>query len=64
MAKIAIITGSGSGIGRAAALALLKNGYKVVLAGRRKEALEDLVCTQQSQRHGKLHHQQQQEHLA
>ncbi len=41
MAKIAIITGSGSGIGRAAALALLKNGYKVVLAGRRKEALEE-----------------------
>ena len=41
MAKIAIITGSGSGIGRASALALLKNGYKVVLAGRRKEALEE-----------------------
>ena len=41
MAKIAIITGSGSGIGRASALALLKNGYKVVLAGRRREALEE-----------------------
>src|SRR5882672_12954590 len=39
--KIAVITGSGSGIGRASALALLKSGYKVVLAGRRKEALEE-----------------------
>src|SRR5271170_5461004 len=41
MAKIAIITGAGSGIGRASALALLKNGYKVALAGRRKDALEE-----------------------
>ena len=40
MAKIAIITGAGSGIGRASALALLKNGYKVVLAARRKETLD------------------------
>lgn len=41
MAKIAIVTGAGSGIGRASALALLKNGYKVALAGRRKEALDE-----------------------
>ena len=41
MAKIAIITGAGSGIGRASALALLKNGYKVALAGRRKDALDE-----------------------
>src|ERR1700738_2158064 len=41
MAKIAIITGAGSGIGRASSLALLKNGYKVALAGRRKDALEE-----------------------
>ena len=38
--KIAVVTGAGSGIGRASALALLKNGYKVALAGRRKDALE------------------------
>jgi NAD(P)-dependent dehydrogenase (short-subunit alcohol dehydrogenase family) len=38
--KIAIITGAGSGIGRSAALALLREGYTVVLAGRRQEALE------------------------
>jgi NAD(P)-dependent dehydrogenase (short-subunit alcohol dehydrogenase family) len=38
--KIAIVTGAGSGIGRAAALALLQSGYAVVLAGRRPETLE------------------------
>ncbi|MCC6210455.1 MAG: SDR family oxidoreductase [Burkholderiales bacterium] len=40
MGKIAIITGAGSGIGKAAALAFLKAGWKVALAGRRKDALE------------------------
>jgi NAD(P)-dependent dehydrogenase (short-subunit alcohol dehydrogenase family) len=38
--KAAVVTGAGSGIGRAAALALMKDGYRVALAGRRKEALE------------------------
>jgi NAD(P)-dependent dehydrogenase (short-subunit alcohol dehydrogenase family) len=38
--KVAVVTGAGSGIGRAAALALMKEGYAVVLAGRRKDALE------------------------
>lgn len=38
--KIALVTGAGSGIGRASALALLKEGYAVVLAGRRPQALE------------------------
>lgn len=38
--KIAMVTGAGSGIGRAAALALLRAGYAVVLAGRRVDALE------------------------
>ena len=38
--KIAIVTGAGSGVGRAVALALLKEGYAVALAGRRKDALE------------------------
>ena len=39
--RIAVITGAGSGVGRAAALALLDDGYGVALAGRRKEALEE-----------------------
>jgi NAD(P)-dependent dehydrogenase (short-subunit alcohol dehydrogenase family) len=43
-AKIAIITGAGSGIGRATALALLREGYSVVLAGRRIDALEQTVA--------------------
>lgn len=38
--KIALVTGAGSGIGRAAALALLDAGWCVVLAGRRPEELE------------------------
>jgi len=39
--KVAIVTGAGSGIGRAVALALGKEGYAVVLAGRRIEALQE-----------------------
>jgi NAD(P)-dependent dehydrogenase (short-subunit alcohol dehydrogenase family) len=39
-AKVALVTGAGSGIGRASALALLKEGYSVVLTGRRADALE------------------------
>ncbi len=38
--KVAIVTGAGSGIGKASALALLREGWAVVLAGRRKDALE------------------------
>jgi len=38
--KVAIVTGAGSGIGRQTALALLREGYSVVLAGRRREPLE------------------------
>ena len=38
--KVALVTGAGTGIGKAAALALLKDGYKVALVGRRKELLD------------------------
>jgi len=40
MARIAIVTGAGSGVGKAAALALLKDGWNVALAGRRKDVLQ------------------------
>ncbi|MEJ2800327.1 SDR family oxidoreductase [Comamonadaceae bacterium PP-2] len=40
--KTAVVTGAGTGIGRAAALALLADGWQVVLAGRRAEMLEDV----------------------
>jgi NAD(P)-dependent dehydrogenase (short-subunit alcohol dehydrogenase family) len=39
--KVAIVTGAGSGIGRAAALALQGDGYAVALAGRRENALQE-----------------------
>jgi NAD(P)-dependent dehydrogenase (short-subunit alcohol dehydrogenase family) len=42
--KIALITGAGSGVGRATALALLREGYSVVLAGRRAEALKQTAA--------------------
>lgn len=42
--KIAMITGAGSGIGRSVALAMMKEGYSVVLAGRRQEALDETVA--------------------
>jgi NAD(P)-dependent dehydrogenase (short-subunit alcohol dehydrogenase family) len=38
--KIAVVTGAGTGIGKAVSLALLRAGYAVVLAGRRGELLE------------------------
>ncbi|CAN5332728.1 SDR family oxidoreductase [soil metagenome] len=39
--KVALVTGAGSGIGRATSIALLQAGYRVVLAGRRLEALRE-----------------------
>ena len=38
--KVALVTGAGTGIGKAAALAMLQDGYRVALVGRRKELLE------------------------
>ncbi len=39
--KIALVTGAGTGIGKAVALALMREGYAAVLAGRRKDKLEE-----------------------
>ncbi|MDA0221240.1 MAG: SDR family NAD(P)-dependent oxidoreductase [Proteobacteria bacterium] len=44
MAKIALVTGAGSGIGKAVAHAFLGAGYSVALAGRRREALESAIA--------------------
>jgi len=42
--KIALVTGAGSGIGKATALALLREGYAVVLAGRHLETLQQTTA--------------------
>ncbi len=42
--KIAVVTGAGSGIGRASALALVEAGFAVVLAGRRRHMLEETAA--------------------
>ena len=41
--KVAIITGAGSGIGKATALAFLNDGYRVAFAGRRRDILENAI---------------------
>src|SRR6266699_3876093 len=47
-AKIAVITGAGSGIGRASAHALIEAGWNVVLAGRRRDMLEETAAQAQA----------------
>jgi NAD(P)-dependent dehydrogenase (short-subunit alcohol dehydrogenase family) len=42
--KVAIVTGAGSGVGKAVALAMLQEGYRVTLAGRRQARLEQAVA--------------------
>jgi NAD(P)-dependent dehydrogenase (short-subunit alcohol dehydrogenase family) len=52
--KVAMVTGAGSGIGRAVALALASHGYSVVLAGRRLEKLEETAAIADSAAAGML----------
>jgi len=47
--KVALVTGAGSGIGKAVALALLRTGYRVALVGRRADALNEVVKESGSQ---------------
>ena len=42
--KVAVVTGAGTGIGKAAAVALAKEGYRVAFAGRRREPLEQAIA--------------------
>ncbi len=44
-ARVALVTGAGSGIGRAVAIGLAVDGFAVVLAGRRKDALEETAAS-------------------
>jgi NAD(P)-dependent dehydrogenase (short-subunit alcohol dehydrogenase family) len=44
-AKIALVTGAGTGVGRAVAIALAKAGHNLVLAGRRKEPLDETAAS-------------------
>ena len=42
--RVAVVTGAGTGIGKASALALLRDGYRVVFTGRRKDVLEQAIA--------------------
>jgi NAD(P)-dependent dehydrogenase (short-subunit alcohol dehydrogenase family) len=48
--KVALVTGAGTGVGKATALALMQNGYTLVLSGRRKEPLN--AVAEQGKAHG------------
>ena len=42
--RVVVVTGAGSGLGRAMATALVFGGHSVVLAGRREDPLQETIC--------------------
>ena len=48
MTKTAVVTGGGSGVGRAIALALVQQGWRVAIIGRRADTLRETVGTQRT----------------
>lgn len=52
--RIALVTGAGSGVGRATALGLMEDGWTVVLAGRREEPLQSLAAEAEKRGHKAL----------
>jgi NAD(P)-dependent dehydrogenase (short-subunit alcohol dehydrogenase family) len=48
MAKVAVVTGAGSGVGRAVVFALASRGFRIALVGRRRETLDETIALAQS----------------
>ncbi|MFO7788950.1 MAG: SDR family oxidoreductase [Bacteroidales bacterium] len=55
MGKLALITGATAGIGKATAELLIKNGYRVIITGRRKDRLEAIEDKLKLQHNGRVH---------
>ena len=52
MSQNAVVTGAGSGVGQALALALARDGWQVAIVGRRMESLEETIAKAERTRRG------------
>src|SRR5678815_2096782 len=48
MSNVAVVTGAGSGVGRAVVFSLAARGYRIALIGRRREALDETIALTES----------------